>query len=1532
MSRLKERLIAYALVFCTLATAIGSVVTLPVRAEEAIGEGTIGLTGYTIEIKNSAGSWEPLTDSHTVRNGDELRIAFNWELANGDTSADLVADITPLAGILLGDSSHRALPDVNNGNQIIGEYWVENNKLHIRLTDENYIQHTGERKGGATITGTVKVEDAKDGQKVTVQIGSTSVSPNFTTGEPVSGASVQKWAMGSLEAVDGGAYRQKYGLKIETWWNSGEIREISVDDILGEGLENMSEFTVESSGSGLFQAGESYTLEEINQILRGQSMGSLSGQESVTFSYTADVKAGYESGALEITPGDAYKNTATLRYTNNKDEEKTESSSAVVAGSQPSIDKGDGILSGDGKTITWTITIYLNGTKWEDITSITDIPGAGLEKADTEQTLDKSLFTEMPPGSGIYTYTYTTTITDACLNSTGQSQISNKVQMQTRNGGEFSDTGYYTLQGKDWITKKFTELTRDGEGNALLNWQVTLDIPADAKNIVLTDWVDESAGMGKHELYGDLYLSVDGSRRLAVSGVSRENYHGLSGKVEDEERVLRVDWEGLHLQDSLAGKTVEIYYTTKVTDSSLSGHRFINYAQVNYQDAVGKKTSLEVPAEWESKSALSKAGVPVEGANAIRYTLKLDLTKLDLPDESGLGPGDKIVLMDKLPDGLTLDKTAEIRLKAMYVEGGWESEFHSWDMPADMTALPGPSVDYALQDEERTIVFTIPVTEDILKLAKLPEKFPNRVPCLFVEYTLKVSDEAAFVREEKFVNQASGTFRGSSIGEAQTVTILTPQPVVSKTAKYDDTTAPYAEYTVDVNPRAIKFFGGDWLEGKDILGSALSYDLTSIKVVEVQEGGNEKELTAGTDYKYAYSLKENSLTFKLPDGKHLKITYRAMVSGGNNGKLNEENSGNTFSISGHSADVLESSSQIGTAVIKPSAWAVGDTVNIQIFKYQDENGFMEPLSGAKFHIVEVMESGGGFVEKEGSFWDAVTGSAGTVNVPGEDPVKLVRGQVYKLTETEAPAGYVKSEEAIYFVIPDESTDTEAMEAKGVKAYAAAATIYFQNSPSGPAPKPADTGQLTIQKTVSGGISWDKVKEDISFVVSYKGAEESAFREYRTIPGTALTAGGSGVYQYTLEELAEGEYQVKEIASGKLTDNGKEYVLETVTYQIDGRSGGAVTELKTVSDIPLEKDGSAVVRFINAYKRDTGSLTLTKTVSGLSAAELEAAIRSGKIKFVLENVETKEKYSHTLAEFLQRDGKYVWEISGLPTGTYTITESDYDMADYQNGITYSVTGKGSGTGAEASVAVTGSAAAQVEFTDTYTSTRGSLVIRKQVSGKDLNDHMIGWELVKDTLSFVITDEAGTAVRTVSPSVDAFTDDDGDGIYSYTVTGLDAGKTYIVTETAGKPEGYAECVVTYSMLCATGSGGGSGSAVSVQISSSRGAVVTFTNTYEKERQPNGSMPSPPAPAPQPSASPQPSPVPKAAPVIQLQVSPLPSSEPQKENGDVLSADRARAPQTGDYFSLWVTLFCLSLGSLMGYLGLLNRKKRGSGEQAH
>ena len=355
MSRLKERLIAYALVFCTLATAIGSVVTLPVRAEEAIGEGTIGLTGYTIEIKNSAGSWEPLTDSHTVRNGDELRIAFNWELANGDTSADLVADITPLAGILLGDSSHRALPDVNNGNQIIGEYWVENNKLHIRLTDENYIQHTGERKGGATITGTVKVEDAKDGQKVTVQIGSTSVSPNFTTGEPVSGASVQKWAMGSLEAVDGGAYRQKYGLKIETWWNSGEIREISVDDILGEGLENMSEFTVESSGSGLFQAGESYTLEEINQILRGQSMGSLSGQESVTFSYTADVKAGYESGALEITPGDAYKNTATLRYTNNKDEEKTESSSAVVAGSQPSIDKSDGILSGDGKTITWNV-------------------------------------------------------------------------------------------------------------------------------------------------------------------------------------------------------------------------------------------------------------------------------------------------------------------------------------------------------------------------------------------------------------------------------------------------------------------------------------------------------------------------------------------------------------------------------------------------------------------------------------------------------------------------------------------------------------------------------------------------------------------------------------------------------------------------------------------------------------------------------------------------------------------------------------------------------------------------------------------------------------------------------------------------------------------------------------------------------------------------------------------------------------------------------------------------------------------------
>lgn len=1302
----------------------------------------------------------------------------------------------------------------------------------------------------------------------------------------------------------------------------------------------MSKFTVESSNSALFKPGESYTLEELNQKLQGQSLGSSSGQESITFTYTADIKDGYESGALQSTPGEEYKNTATLHYTNNKKETKTESASAMVASSQPSIDKSDGVLSGDGKTLTWTITIKLNGTKWEDITSITDIPGAGLENAGVAQNLDKNLFTETPPGSGIYTYTYTTTITEAYLNSTGQNTISNKAQIQTKNGGEFSDTGFYSLQGKDWISKEFVECIQDGEGNTLLNWKVTLNIPADVKNIVLTDWVDESGDKGKHELTGDLYLSVDGDKRLAVSGISKDNYHGLGGTVVDEDRVLRVDWEGLHLQDSLAGKTVEIYYTTKVTDSSLSGHKFKNYAQVKYQDAVGEKTSPEVSAEWESKSAISKTGVPVEGANAIRYTLKLDLTKLDLPEESGLRPGDEIVLVDKLPEGLVLDETAGVQLKTMYVDGTREEALNLWAVQqAGATALPDAAVGYTLQESGREIVFRIPVDANILKIAKLQEvrDFSTCVPHLFVEYTLKVSDEAAFVRERKFVNQASGTFRGSSIGEAQAATTLVPQPVVSKTAKYDETTAPYAEYTVEINPGALDLSSGDWLDGKDVLGSALSYDLTSIKVVEVKKDGSEQELTKGADYQYAYSLKENSLTFKLPDGKHLRITYRAAVSlhysaGGNNEKLNEENSGNTFSISGHSADALESKSRIGTAIIRPSAWAVGDTASIQIYKYHDERGSMEPLSGARFHIEEVQESGSGFIVKEGgSSWDAVTGGDGMVSVPGSSPVKLVRGQIYKLTETQAPAGYARSEEAVYFVIPDEDTDTEAMEAMGVKAYASAATIFFQNFPSA-----SDSAKLVLEKTVTGiqekGVlvspqeAWERVRDTLTFEIK-DGADTITVKG--SDAGWSYDA-ASGSYKKTLS-LDAGMYTVMESCRDVAG-----YTLESVSYTVEAGSSSVSRTGQTASNIQIEASGSASVSFTNTYKRDTGSLKLTKTVIGLRAEELQAAIAGGKLRFVVKNVETGIEYTRTLAAFSEQGGKYICELKDLPTGTYTITESDYDITNYQAGITYAVTGGSSGTGLQARVEITKDNETQAEFTDTYTSTQGSLVIQKQVSRKDPNSEVIGWNQVKDTISFTITDESGRTVRTISPSSDIFTDNDGDGVYSYTVTGLDAGKTYTVTETAGKPEGCIGYVTTYTVTDVSGSGGGSGQTARAQISSTQGAVVTFTNTYEREpkKQPNTSQPSPSPQPSQPPAAPSPSPAstPKAAPPIQLQVSPLPSPAPLKEGGTVLSAGRDKVPQTGDYFYLWVVLFCLSLGSLMGYLCLLNRKNRRSGEQPH
>lgn len=129
----------------------------------------------------------------------------------------------------------------------------------------------------------------------------------------------------------------------------------------------------------------------------------------------------------------------------------------------------------------------------------------------------------------------------------------------------------------------------------------------------------------------------------------------------------------------------------------------------------------------------------------------------------------------------------------------------------------------------------------------------------------------------------------------------------------------------------------------------------------------------------------------------------------------------------------------------------------------------------------------------------------------------------------------------------------------------------------PAPNP-DTGNVTVTKTVTG-LPADSLK-------NYKVTVTLSNTSYsHTFDTWAASEDGSITKSYTFTNVPAGTYTVSEIVEGAPTD-----YTETQTFN------------KTM--VTVEDRTSDTVEITNAYAKKTGSLTISKTVSGAAANKNE----------------------------------------------------------------------------------------------------------------------------------------------------------------------------------------------------------------------------------------------------------------------------------------------------------------------------------------
>ena len=381
--------------------------------------------------------------------------------------------------------------------------------------------------------------------------------------------------------------------------------------------------------------------------------------------------------------------------------------------------------------------------------------------------------------------------------------------------------------------------------------------------------------------------------------------------------------------------------------------------------------------------------------------------------------------------------------------------------------------------------------------------------------------------------------------------------------------------------------------------------------------------------------------------------------------------------------------------------------------------------------------------------------------------KLENLPLGKYTVTEAHAdikGYSRA--TTYNVNGTEATKAELSVAEGQPVSIAITNTYTR-----------ETGSLQLKKTFAGekngkDLSTDQ-KKAIHFTVT--GPDNYS----RTVTYNEFDQDGT----YILDNLPTGTYQVVE--------NGAEDLYEgyklSITY--------SVTDGKT----EVTSGVTAGVTVTNTYSRKTGTLEVTKTVSGLTLTEKQKKALTFTV-----NGPNGYSSSRTYDQFVNGS----WKLENLPLGKYTVTEAHADIKGYSRATTYNVNGT-EATKAELSVAE--GQPVSIAITNTYTRETGSLQLKKtfagEKNGKDLSTDQ------KKAIHFTVTGPDNYS-RTVT-----YNEFDQDG--TYILDNLPTG-TYQVVENGAEDlyEGY-KLSITYSVTDGK-----------TEVTSGVTAGVTVTNTYSRK----------------------------------------------------------------------------------------------------
>ena len=256
-----------------------------------------------------------------------------------------------------------------------------------------------------------------------------------------------------------------------------------------------------------------------------------------------------------------------------------------------------------------------------------------------------------------------------------------------------------------------------------------------------------------------------------------------------------------------------------------------------------------------------------------------------------------------------------------------------------------------------------------------------------------------------YVNQISLNDRYGNLKTA-TATANIKHAAINKTMEYNESIAPYAQFSILANKDKVDLnANGDTVGIVDVTSKTLSVDTKSISVVDATTG-DTVDFTVDTS-----KMSENQLTIHVPDATYVKITYQAQVIGVAGQSVQVSNSAYYEAYKSISD---ENSIDESVVVLKSS----GESESEPMVWLAKKNESAAALGGAQFKL----ESYDQATKQWKTLRTDITSTSSSTS-KGLKIESLELDTLYRLVETQAPDGYVLDTTPHYFVLMRDSAPT-----------------------------------------------------------------------------------------------------------------------------------------------------------------------------------------------------------------------------------------------------------------------------------------------------------------------------------------------------------------------------------------------------------------------------------------------------------------------------------------------------------------------------